>query len=75
MPKAVLAEFEKPGILKARSFFPPEVLKGEHYTVDDKVNNDGFLNHYSVNSSLFAVIVIQAVSFGLEVNAVLNFRT
>ena len=51
IPKAVLAEFEKPGILKARSFLPPEVLKGEHYTVDDKVHNDGFLNHYNVHSS------------------------
>jgi len=51
IPKAVLAEFEKPGILKARSFLQPEVLKGEHFTVDDKVHNDGFLNHYSVNSS------------------------
>lgn len=51
IPKAVLAEIEKPGILKAQSFLQPEVLKGEHYTVDDKVHNDGLLNHYSVNSS------------------------
>ena len=51
IPKAVRAEIEKPGILKARSFLPPEVLKGEHYKVDDKVRNDGFLNHYGVNSS------------------------
>ncbi|MBL0712462.1 MAG: hypothetical protein JJV98_02065 [Desulfosarcina sp.] len=51
MPKAVLAEIEKPGILKAQSFLRPEALKGEHYTVDDRVHNDGLLNHYSVNSS------------------------
>ena len=51
IPKAVLAEIEKPGILKAQSFLQPEVLKGEHYTVDDKVHNDGLLNHYSVKSS------------------------
>lgn len=51
IPKAVLAEIEKPGILKAQSFLQPEVLKGEHYTVDDKVHNDGLFNHYSVNSS------------------------
>ncbi len=62
IPKAVLAEFEKPGILKARSFLPPEVLKGEHYTVDDKVNNDGFLNHYSVNSSFGNFKVISTSS-------------
>ena len=51
MPKAVLAEVEKPGILKAQSFLPPEVLKGRHYTVDGKVPNDGLLNHYNVKSS------------------------
>ena len=51
IPKAVLAEIEKPGILKAQSFLQPEALKGEHYAVDDKVHNDGLLNHYSVNSS------------------------
>jgi len=51
IPKTVLAEFERPGILNARSFLKPEVLKGEHYTVDEQVQNDGLLNHYSVNSS------------------------
>ena len=51
IPKVVLAEIEKPGILKAQSFLPPEVLKGRHYTVDDKVPNDGLLNHYRVKSS------------------------
>ncbi len=51
IPNTVLAEFEKPGMLKAQSFLKPEVLKGEHYTVDEQVQNDGLLNHYSVHSS------------------------
>ena len=51
IPKAVLAEIEKPGILKAQSFLQPEVLKGQHYTVDGKVHHDGLLNHYWVKSS------------------------
>ena len=50
-PTYLLAEFEKPGTLKARSFLAPEILKGEHHTVDDSVQNDGFLNHYIVKSS------------------------
>ena len=50
-PTYLLAEFEKPGTLKAGSFLAPEVLKGEHHTVDDSVQNDGFLNHYIVKSS------------------------
>ncbi len=51
IPKTALAEFEKPGTLKAQSFLKPEVLKGEHYTIDEQVKNDGVLNHYSVKSS------------------------
>ncbi len=50
-PTYLLAEFEKPSTLKAQSFLAPEVLKGEHHTVDDEVHNDSFLNHYIVKSS------------------------
>ena len=51
IPKTVLAEFEKPGILKAQSFLKPEIIKGKQYTVDEQVQNDGLLNQYRVNSS------------------------
>ena len=50
-PQYVLAEFEKPGTLKAQSFLQSEILKGEHYTIIEQVHNDGLLNHYEVNSS------------------------
>ena len=46
LPQHVLAEFEKPGTLKAQSFLEPELQKGKNFTVD----NLGMFNHYSVTS-------------------------
>ncbi len=51
LPQYLLADFEKPGVLKAQSVLEPQFLKGENYTVDGDVQNDGILNHYSVKSS------------------------
>ena len=51
LPQYLLADFEKPGVLKAQSSLKPQFLKGENYTVDGEVQNDGFLNNYSVKSS------------------------
>ena len=50
LPQHVLAEFEKPGTLKAQSFLGPELQKGKNFTVDNLVKNDGMFNHYSVTS-------------------------
>jgi hypothetical protein len=51
IPGNILADFETSGIVKAQSFLKPELLKGEHYKVEERVQNDGFLNHYTVISS------------------------
>lgn len=51
LPQYLLADFEKPGVLKAQSYLEPQFLKGENYSVDGEVQNDGLLNHYSVKSS------------------------
>lgn len=51
LPQYLLADFEKPGVLKAQSFLEPQFLKGENYTVEGDVQNDGLLNHYTVKSS------------------------
>lgn len=50
LPLDALAEFEKPGVLKASSLLQPAILKGEHYSVDEQVKNDGMFNHYTVTS-------------------------
>jgi len=65
-----LAEIEKPGVLKAQSFLPPELLKGQHYTVDEKVHNDGLLNHYSVNSSFGSFQVTSTSSLRILVGEI-----
>ena len=61
-PPYVHAEFENPGILSAQSFLKPELIKGEYYTVNENVHNDGILNHYDVNSSFGHFRVISTSS-------------
>ncbi len=76
-PQYVLAEFEKPGILKAQTFLKPEVLKGEHYTLDEEVHNDGVLNHYSVNTSFGTFKVISTSSLYIliqEIEAIAEMK-
>lgn len=70
IPQTVLAEFEKPGTLSARSILKPELLKGEHYTVEDQVQNDGLLNHYSVHSSFGTFQVISTSSLYILVREI-----
>ena len=70
LPQSVLAEFEKPGTLKAQSFLKPEFLKGEHYTINEQVNNDGLLNHYAVHSSFGDFRVISTSSLHILVREI-----
>lgn len=43
-------EFEQPGKLNATMFLSSKAVKGEHHHVKEIVKNDGFLNHYKINS-------------------------
>ena len=70
LPQNVLAEFEKPGSLKAQSFLQPEILKGEHYTISEQVYNDGLLNHYDVNASFGNFKVISTSSLHILVREI-----
>jgi hypothetical protein len=69
-PQHVLAEFEKPGTLKAQSFLQPEILKGEHYSISEQVHNDGLLNHYDVKSSFGNFKVISTSSLHILVQEI-----
>jgi len=42
--------FEETADLSAASILPPELLRGKHYVVDDRVRNDGYLNYYTIRS-------------------------
>ena len=43
--------YETPPVLSAASVLPPELIKGLDFQVDDKVTNDGLMNHYQINST------------------------
>jgi hypothetical protein len=43
--------YENSQVVEAAKILPPDVLSGPNYTVDEKVQNDGFLNHYVLKSS------------------------
>ena len=36
--------------LSAAHLLPAELLQGEHYIVDDRVRNDGYINYYTIRS-------------------------
>ncbi len=42
--------FEAIAELSAANVLPPELLRGEHHAVDDRVRNDGYLNYYTIKS-------------------------
>jgi hypothetical protein len=42
--------FEKPPVFKASRILPPSLFRGPHYQVQEDVVNDGYINHYSINS-------------------------
>jgi len=47
---ALAQQYESSATLKASQIVPKELLTGPDYRIDEKVLNDGFLNHYKVNS-------------------------
>ncbi len=43
-------EFEEAADLRAADVLSADLLKGDHHTVEDRVQNDGYLNYYSIKS-------------------------
>ena len=48
--RAVDTGYEQPGQFKASAVLEPKLLKGQYHKVLDQVLNDGFFNHYKVES-------------------------
>ncbi|MCH8014604.1 MAG: hypothetical protein IH823_07505, partial [Candidatus Dadabacteria bacterium] len=42
--------YEQPVILKASEILPPDLVKGPHHQVDERVVNDAYLNIYTIHS-------------------------
>ena len=51
-------------MIEAGKILPTDVLSGPNHKVDEKVQNDGFLNHYVLNSSYENYEVVS--TFGLK---------
>jgi len=49
-PSMAQTAFESPPILRASKILPPELLEGPDYSIADEVVNDGYMNHYTINS-------------------------
>jgi hypothetical protein len=43
-------DFEAPPTLSAAQILPASIVKGLNHTVDDRVLNDGYMNHYTIQS-------------------------
>lgn len=43
-------DFETPPVLRASDVLPAELLKGRNHTVSQHVMNDGYMNHFSIQS-------------------------
>ncbi len=52
-----LSNFERPAILQASTILPPELVKGPHHTVAERVTSDGYFNNYTVRSDFGNFVV------------------
>jgi hypothetical protein len=43
-------EYESADELSAADVLPADLLKGDYHSVEDRVQNDGYLNYYTINS-------------------------
>lgn len=69
--------YESPTILKASKILPPDLVKGPHHHVDEKVVNDAYLNLYTLHSEYGDVQVTSTaklMKYIHEVNAVAKMK-
>jgi hypothetical protein len=43
--------FEKPPVLEASKILGPDLLSGPYHRLDDKIDNDGYVNSYTIHST------------------------
>jgi len=73
LPASAAPTYESPTILKASNILPPDVVKGPHHQVDEKVVNDAYMNLYTLHSDYGDVQVTSTtklMKYIHEVNAV-----
>lgn len=47
---AAAQDFETPPPLEVSEILPPDMQRGEHFSVQNPIKNDGFMNHYTIDS-------------------------
>jgi len=50
--------FESPPVFRAAELLPAKLLSGPNYRVDDRVENDGLMNHYTISSRFGTVSAV-----------------
>ena len=77
LPASAAPRYESPTILKASEILAPNIVKGPHHHVDEKVINDAYLNLYTLHSEYGDVQVVSTaklMKYIHEVNAVAKMR-
>ena len=67
------APFEDPPQLTASTVLPIEILTGPYHRIDERVLNDGYLNHYTIRSQLGDIEVVSTAKLRKridEINAI-----
>jgi hypothetical protein len=69
-PACAQAEFENPPALRASDFLPADILKGPHHEVGAAVNNDGYMNTYTIKSSFGTMVAVSTPLAAVRVNEI-----
>ena len=63
-------DFEAPPTLSAAQTLPASIVKGPNHTVDDRVLNDGYMNHYTIQSRFGQFKVVSTAKLRKRVNEI-----
>ena len=77
-PVAAPGNWEKPPVLSAKAVLPAELLKSKYHTVQDRVENDGYNNHYVVTSpyGTFKAESTEALIYRInEISAIVKLKS
>jgi hypothetical protein len=77
LPASAAPRYESPTILKASEILAPNIVKGPHHHVDEKVVNDAYMNLYTLHSEYGDVQVTSTaklMKYIHEVNAVAKMK-
>jgi len=77
LPASAAPTYESPTILKASEILAPNIVKGPHHHVDEKVVNDAYMNLYTLHSEYGDVQVVSTaklMKYIHEVNAVAEMK-